>query len=487
MRISSNALALFCIAASVPTVDAFVSRQPPFKIATSLNYIKEGYDTGIKPDFLKKKKNDEDKIIDVVVTDENFTAAPKKAAATKTATPHVDDTETKSQKRGASVFPDQFESAPPVASIFDTTSKKVIEGGSLRTWTIAVPEVNHAQVLLQNANGDPLHAQIDVWDGPDQAPMKLAVYCANTLRHPFSCVVPTPGYSKQSIGIKNTGPQEFPIEAVVIADAESVHAQRQQQQQQYRNQYSSHQSQLNNRDQYSKIDPNNPGKSSFFNPNPADARLDQGPEASKSGFGKFADSLRSLGELRRIDASPNNEEEFVFDNNVDSVQVLIETNGLACQARIEVTYGDDPDQMQQVVEVSIEDGKERPFFAVIGTPLNCRSKVRVVNLDPYLAFPLKAFVEPYTIGNHQPDSPKRNTRRPQIDLDVIDAAIQEEEEQHFEDYFFIDQGDEYYYDEGDTFQQDTFQHYSIPDITVPATDADYASYNFDEELFFASY
>ena len=453
---------------------------------SSLYYIQEGYDTGIGPDFLKKKKgiprpveqdndNAEEVVIDAVIVEENvrntrFTNRRSKKTSSTTTSKNFNAervaTQTKRKlfnNNPADIFPDLYETKPP-PSVFDTTSAKIIQGGSLRTWSMEVPEVDHAQVLLRNFDGNPLHAQIDVWDGPDRAPVKLAVYCANTKMNPFSCVIPTPGISKQSIGIKNAGPLEFPIEAVVIADVEAVKAQRAHQHlQSYgQHQYSQQQMQNQHGSMYNSV-----------NPNPIDANLGASKPKPTAGFGLFAESLRSLGDMRKIDGSSpvdfaikgqkNNEEAFHFEKNVDSIQVLIETSGLACQARIEVTYDRNhntysDDEIQQVVELQIEDGKERPFFAVIETPLKCPSTVRIVNLDPYSAFPLSACAEPYTIGEDDGTEEEPSGYNQENDLDIIDASIEED--------------------------QEDFDVYSVPDITIPATDADY---DFDEDFFFANW
>mmetsp|Transcript_23065 Transcript_23065/g.25708 ORF Transcript_23065/g.25708 Transcript_23065/m.25708 type:complete len:211 (+) Transcript_23065:258-890(+) len=95
-------------------------------------------------------------------------------------------------------------------------------------------------------------------------------------------------------------------------------------------------------------------------------------------------------------------EVYEFEANVDSVQLLIESSDhLPCQARIEVTNSDDPENILQVIELGIEDGLERPFFAVLNTASDHDSQkttsIRIVNLDKYSAFPLRACVEPYTI------------------------------------------------------------------------------------------
>ena len=519
MKLSSNALALYLsiTATAVTTTNAFVPRPPVPQVPvnssgnTKLGYIKEGYETGFNPDFLNKKKpvpprtspvEEDAVVIDAVVIEQDFAPASNNKPSTTSRKPFVDDStgnygnvvekmrREMSTKTPKEMFPDLHKEATSPPSIWDSTTTKTIHGGSLRTWSMEVPEVDHAQLLIKNTDGNPLHAQIDVWDGPDRAPMKLAVYCANTSDKPFSCILPTPGYSKQSIGIKNAGPLEFPIDAVVIADIESVQAQRQHQHQHQQRMNIQQNNNNNNgnqqqRHQYSQQHQMNQ-RGSFYNsvdPNPTKPK-------AKAGFGLFAEALRSLGDMRKIDgaspvdfASPgdpnkkNNEEAFQFERNVDSIQVLIETNGLACQARIEVSYdriGDyyDDDEIQQVIELQIEDGKERPFFAVIETPLKCPSTVRIVNLDTYSAFPITACAEPYTIGSDEDEAEdhhgnggyttKKNNRKNA--LDVIDASIEETDEATEDE------------------ETDEDEYFSIPDITIPATDAEY---DFDEEFFFA--
>lgn len=342
-----------------------------------------------------------------------------------------------SSKSPSGVFPDLYESEQEVlqqqqqqqhttgssSSIWDTTTAKTIQGGSLRTWSMEVPEVDHTQVLMRNSFGYPIRAQLDVLNGPDNVPMKLAVFSTCGLTHPFSCIIPTPGYSKQSIGIKNTGPMEFPIEAVVIADVESVR-EKQQQQSQSHQPHQSHQSHQQSHQQqqggyggfYSTVGPTTTMVDST---NKSESSTSSSLSSSSStttisttGLGLFVEQLRELGDVRKIDGSSavaydgcgDGGEIYEFESNVDSVQVLIEAiGGRSCQARIELTYGD-TDEIVQVIELAIEDGRDRPFFAVIDTPAktNARTtttKIRIVNLDKYSAFPLRACVEPYTISD----------------------------------------------------------------------------------------
>merc|ERR1712216_1118320 len=225
--------------------------------------------------------------------------------------------------------------APPVAAPYSggvmptrngpgMDSSIPVQGGSLRTWSYRSPAVEQVQVVL-STEGRPLDADIELWHGPDNTPVKMRVYVENGQIRPFSAVIETPR-GPNTVAIRNIGQIEFPIAANVIAedvDMPSV-------------------------------------------------------ETQQSSMTIQGGALRT----------------YPFDPTVDSVEVLIKTDGRPLNARIELLQG--PNNNKEVIELYTEDGCDRPFFCILETP-GAGNVVRIVNTSP-VEFPMYASVVPFTIN-----------------------------------------------------------------------------------------
>ena len=220
----------------------------------------------------------------------------------------------------------------PAAVISDIAAPAAVQGGSLKTWSFRNPAIERIHVALKTG-GRPLNAELNLWRGPDDVPFKMRVYCENGFERPFSAVIEAP-HGSNTVSVRNSGQLEFPLAAHVVGEEDDVVA----------------------------------------------ASL---PSARSSSFESKATTIHG-GALKT----------YVFDASVESVQILLRTDGLPINATIELLQG--PTNSKQSVHVYSEEGSSRPLFMVIETPGN-GNVVRVVNAGP-IEFPLISAVEPYSIG-----------------------------------------------------------------------------------------
>ena len=77
--------------------------------------------------------------------------------------------------------------------------------------------------LELSSEGRPLEADIELWNGPDNTPVKMRVYTENGKFRPFTTVVETPR-APNTIAIRNIGQLEFPFTANVRANIAENHS-----------------------------------------------------------------------------------------------------------------------------------------------------------------------------------------------------------------------------------------------------------------------
>jgi hypothetical protein len=102
---------------------------------------------------------------------------------------------------------------------FEEITPVAVQGGSLRTCSFA-EGVDRVTVFLKTT-GRPLNANVELWQGPDNAPQKMSVYLEDGSLRPFRCTVESPG-SSNAIAIRNTGQMEFPLTAGLECDFTNV-------------------------------------------------------------------------------------------------------------------------------------------------------------------------------------------------------------------------------------------------------------------------
>jgi hypothetical protein len=104
--------------------------------------------------------------------------------------------------------------------IWETASPMILQGGALRTWSEPTGSVERVQVSLKT-EGRALNANVELWHGANNTPLKITIYSDDGGLLPFNAVIETPA-GPNTIAIRNTGQIEFPLAACVGTDVEDV-------------------------------------------------------------------------------------------------------------------------------------------------------------------------------------------------------------------------------------------------------------------------
>ena len=241
--------------------------------------------------------------------------------------------------------PSAREAAPtPVPAPRAAPPTILVQGGSLRTWAYRNPALEAVQVVL-SSEGRPIHANIQLWQGPGNVPCNMTVFVENGQLRPFSAVLATPrhtmpifrpsfgdnvnakpGAVPSTVAIRNVGHLEFPFAATCVVDDVDC--------------------------------------------------------PSAEILASAADTIQG-GALRS----------YPFDPTVGSVEVLLTTDGRPLSARLEIIQG--PNNNKVELELYTEDGLARPFFGLFELP-GAGNVIRVVN-SASMEYPLAARLVPYAI------------------------------------------------------------------------------------------
>lgn len=249
------------------------------------------------------------------------------------ARPHIDIGIPKKDRTQSSIVPVQKEVEIQPKSSEQTWAyamgEAIVHGNSLKTYSFS-RGVDRAELLMKT-QGRPLDADVEIWQGPDNTPLKIRVHLEDGGKRTFRSSFELPGMYSHSIAIRNIGQEHSPLTSGLFSD----------------------------------------------------------PQQRRNNSKGPAQALSNISEPSLIQGGSLNT--YRFKTNVESVQVMIKTNGLALNARVELFQG--PENDKHVMEIYSENGNERPFYAVVETP-GAGNVVSITNTAS-IEFPIYASVEAY--------------------------------------------------------------------------------------------
>lgn len=192
---------------------------------------------------------------------------------------------------------------PHFKEVWDTLSPITVQGGKvLRTWSLPFA-TEYAQVLIKTDDRT-LHADLQLWEGPDNIPQKMNVYVGYGRKRPIRALIATPE-SNSAIALRNVGPLEYPVGAGLGVDTDG-----------------------------------------------------------SAGLGKLVDEMRDHPDTRIIQGG--SVQNFPVPYSVSSMAIYLGSDGRPVNAKVELLQG--PNSIKISLEHYAEDGALRPLFLVIQTP-----------------------------------------------------------------------------------------------------------------------
>jgi hypothetical protein len=213
MKTSSNLLALCVFLSNVGETIAFFN-QAPNKAVTC------AFATRATDDYLRSLTGERAKALKIANSNVQDMAASMEKAASMERGNAFPGTNNRSVERSFTPTKSSDSSKSIAKNIWETSPPIILQGGSLRTWSETTGSVERVQVSMMT-EGRPLNANVELWHGPDNTPLKMQIYSEDGGLRPFNAVIETPT-GQNTIAIRNTGQMEFPLAACVGTDVEDV-------------------------------------------------------------------------------------------------------------------------------------------------------------------------------------------------------------------------------------------------------------------------
>jgi hypothetical protein len=215
------------------------------------------------------------------------------------------------------------------SDLWKTLQTLRVEGDALKTCSLD-HAVQRAEILMKSG-GRPLHGELELWQGYSNTPQKIKVYVEDGKERSIRATLECPGTSN-SVSIRNTAGEEFPIVVGLKTDY-------------------------------------------------------GGNGISRTPM----DTLRATKRPQIVQGGAVHT--VTFPPGVDSVQILLQSDGRPMDARIEFLQG--PNNIKQSMEVFSEDGGARTLYTIMDAP-GSGNVVRIINTNT-VEYPIQAFIEPFII------------------------------------------------------------------------------------------